>query len=128
GTGTKSVANHDGVIIQSMATNNTVGGNVMGMAVMGSGNLISGNTATGITIMDMGTTGNKVLNNDIGVDNTGNAPLANQTGVLIQGGAANNTIGSTSTGFGNLISGNTTWGVLITGSMVSGNTAQGTFI
>src|SRR5207244_9445883 len=50
GTGAGALANHDGVVIQSMATSNMVGGNAPG-----SGNLISGNTLTGITITGAGT-------------------------------------------------------------------------
>jgi hypothetical protein len=124
GTGMMPLANHDGVIIQSMATNNMIGG-----SAVGSGNLISGNTAgTGITITGMGTTGNQLINNSIGLDLTGGVPLANHTGVLIQGSAAGNTIGSTTSGVGNVISGNTTWGVLITGSGVSSNLVEGNFI
>jgi hypothetical protein len=122
-SGTVSVANHDGVIIQSMATNNIVGG-----SMMGAGNLISGNTMTGVTITDSGTTGNQVLDNSIGTNGTGAAALHNQTGVLIQSGASNNTIGSELMGFANLISGNSGDGVQITGTNTSGNKIERNFI
>src|SRR5207253_2487070 len=83
---------------------------------------------TGITITGAGTTGNQVLDNSIGTNGTGTAALHNQTGVLIQSGAANNIIGSTAIGFGNLISGNSGDGVQLTGTNTSGNQIEGNFI
>jgi hypothetical protein len=122
-SGTTALANVDGVMIQLAASNNTIGGNVAG-----SGNLISGNSNSGLTIDGTGTTGNKVLNNVIGLDVTGSASLANQKGVIIQGGATGNTIGTTLAGFGNVISGNSADGVQVTGSGTSNNQVEGNFI
>jgi hypothetical protein len=126
------VPNGDGVIIQGMATNNTIGG-----AVAGSGNLISGNTNSGITIKDSSTTGNQVLFNTIGLNNhTTPGALPNQIGVLIEMSATGNTIGSTLTitigtkvvGLGNVISGNSGDGVQLTGTGTSNNQVEGNFI
>src|SRR5262249_12202590 len=95
--------------------NNTIGG-----TTAGAGNLISGHSNAGIAITD---TGNFVQGNRIGTDATGNASLGNNEGVVVQ--AANNTIGGTAPGAGNLISGNTFDGVNLstgaTGSVVAGN-------
>jgi hypothetical protein len=122
-TGNTALANADGVVIKGTATNNTIGG-----TVTGSGNLISGNTNSGITIKDAGTTGNQALNNTIGLDVSGAAALANPTGVLIEGGANGNTIGTTVSGAGNVISGNTGDGMQFNGMGTSNNQVEGNFI
>jgi len=138
-TGTVDLGNStDGVQIRS-ASNNTIGG-----ITAEARNVISGNNVRGISIMgDVNTggsdaTGNLVQGNLIGTDVTGTAALGNtQDGVQIRG-AANNTIGGTTAGARNVISGNNTgggWGGVsiinqptlhITGA--SGNLVQGNFI
>ena len=138
-TGTVDLGNStDGVQIRG-AANNTIGG-----ITAEARNVISGNNVRGISIMgDVNTggsdaMGNLVQGNLIGTDITGTAALGNtQDGVQIRG-AANNTIGGTTAGARNVISGNNTgggWGgvsiinhptLLITGA--SGNLVQGNFI
>src|SRR5262249_41765134 len=60
------------------------------------------------------TNGNDVIEgNYIGTNPTGTTALPNQVGVVIQGGAGNNTIGGTATGARNLISGNLQDGIAI---------------
>ena len=57
------------------------------------------------------------------------AALANGgNGITISGGASGNTIGGTTAGAGNLISGNAGYGIDITGSGTNGNFVQGNFI
>ena len=74
--GTGSVSNgNDGVNISAGATNNTVGGSAADQM-----NLISGNINAGIVIAGAGTSDNTIAGNFIGVDQTGNAALANGTG------------------------------------------------
>ncbi|MEW6128691.1 MAG: C25 family cysteine peptidase [Acidobacteriota bacterium] len=106
----------------SAASMNTVGG-----AVAGARNLISGNIV-GVELTS-GATNNQVQGNYIGTDVTGASAIANTLrGVHIQGGSSNNLIGGTVAGAGNLISGNTTQGILIEASGTSGNLVQGNFI
>jgi hypothetical protein len=119
--GSVAVANITGIALAQGASGNTVGG-----AMASARNLISGN-GVGIRISDAGTTGNLVEGNTLGTDVSGTAPLANQTGVIIQAGASGNTIGGTSAAARNLISGNGT-GVTITGSGTTMNVVMGNFI
>jgi hypothetical protein len=88
------------------------------------GNFISGNTRNGIVIQSAGTAGNVVRGNYVGTDGTGMAAVPNgMTGITIQSAAAHNTVGP-----GNVISGNTNQGVLITQAGTNGNTVRGNII
>ena len=104
-----------GVAIYGPATGNIIGGTIAAAR-----NVISGNALGGVHITLAGATGNTVEGNYIGTDITGTLALPNADGVVIDTGASGNTIGGTTTlpgtGAGNLISGNTTYGVEITGS------------
>ncbi len=113
-----------GVLIQNGATGNTIGG-----TASGSGNQISGNTRNGVKITGAATTGNMVQGNLIGTDATGNAPLANiRHGIEITGGASSNSVGGTVDGAGNVISGNTRYGMLIGTAGTTGNVVEGNLI
>jgi titin len=97
--------------------------NVIGGTTLGSRNLISGNTASGIR-MDSGASNNLVEGNYIGTDVTGTKPLGNGLRGIMVLDSANNVIGGTSAGAGNLISGNVWSGIRIdtsTGTLVEGN-------
>ncbi|HEX5443754.1 MAG TPA: Ig-like domain-containing protein, partial [Pirellulales bacterium] len=122
----------NGVAIQDGATNNIIGGTTAGAA-----NVIGGNGYNGVNIVGSGTSGNLLEGNFIGTNAGGAAALANGgNGLQIVGGAANNTIGGTAVGAGNVISGNGSHstansaygGVFIAGSGTSGNLLQGNFI
>ena len=96
-------------------------------------NVISGNLDSGISVIayDTGTgaSSNLVQGNLIGTDPTGQNAMGNTgPGILIENASSNNTIGGTSTGAGNLISGNLGAGVEITGSGTSGNFVAGNSI
>ena len=69
-------------------------GVTIGGTAAGDRNIISGNTGAGIGLV-AGATGELVEGNFIGTDITGSNPLGNGTGILIDGGSANNTIGGT---------------------------------
>jgi hypothetical protein len=118
-TGTVAMDNGDGVDIYG--SDNTVGG-----TTADAGNLISGNSVIGILIKG---NGNLVQGNKIGTDVTGayavpNAALVpDDAGVYIYS-ASNNTVGGTTAGAGNLISGNDGDGILIYGSFL-GDLVQG---
>jgi titin len=112
-TGTSALANLTYGVQISGGSGNTIGG-LTATAGTGAGNLISGNAGADIEITGAGSTGNLVAGDQIGTDRTGTLALANHDGVVLESGASANTIGGTTAGAGNLISGNTTYGVYIT--------------
>jgi hypothetical protein len=96
----------DGVFINDMSSN-TIGGTTTGAR-----NIIAGNAGNGIHITGAGGTNNVVEGNSIGTNAAGTAALGNSAnGVLIEGGASNNTIGGTAKGAGNTIANNGAAGV-----------------
>ena len=118
-SGTSALADtDDGIIITSAASDNTIGG-----MVSGAGNLISGNSGDGIYI---GGSDNLVAGNQIGTAASGTKALPNAVGVSIH--SKGNTIGGTTPGAGNLISGNQGDGVRVTGATAAGNLVQGNVI
>ena len=134
-TGNKVVGNYIGVnatgaaalgntlfgVLIAAGSNNTIGG-----ATAGERNLISGNNGPGVRIFSTAT-GNKVAGNYIGTDVTGAAALGNASdGVTITG--SNNTVGGTTAGERNLISGNKRIGVFISGASGTGNKVIGNYI
>jgi titin len=122
--GTKDLGNRNGVLIENMASGNTVGG----MAA-GTDNIISGNDNLGVVI-DSGATSNKIQGNFIGTDVTGSKRLGNGfAGVLIDGASGNTVGGDTKTPgtiSGNIIAGNTGSQVII--RFTSSNAVLGNFI
>jgi hypothetical protein len=98
-TGTKALGNSGNGGVELRGDNNdTVGGTVAAAR-----NLISGNPFGGVTIR--ATTSVVVEGNSIGTDVTGAKALGNGAGVSVTFGT-NTTVGGTSAGSGNLISGN----------------------
>lgn len=97
-----------GVVIYSGAHGNTVGG-----TAAGAGNVISGNTNHGVFIGDAGSNNNLVQGNKIGLNAAGDAAIPNNVAIEITAGAQSNTIGGTTSGAGNTISGNTFDGISI---------------
>src|SRR5205807_540803 len=105
-TGTKALPNTNGIFLE--APGNTVGG-----TAAGAGNVISGNAQTGIYLSDVlaAASGNVIQGNFIGTDASGTKALGNvldgvdlfQTGTQ---GVANNRIGGSAAGAGNLIANN----------------------
>lgn len=91
-TGTRTVGNNTGI---AAADGTTIGG-----SGPGEGNVISGN---GIGIRAM--SGGRIEGNLIGTDPTGTAPVGNGTGLYLDD-SSNNTIGGTTAGTRNVISGN----------------------
>lgn len=111
-----------GVGIVGGASGNTIG-------EVGEGNILSGNTTYGIYISDPGTGSNIVLGNFIGTDGTGTNALPNGGwGIGVWSGASANTIGGTSAGAGNLISGSTGAGYGIAIGGANSNVVEGNFI
>jgi CSLREA domain-containing protein len=110
-TGTIAVAN--GIGVQDEGANDTIGG-----TATGSGNLISGNQEA---MLDISGSGDVIEGNFIGTDVTGTIALGNGFGLSIEGTSGSNTVGGTSAGARNVISGNLGTGVAITDGVVEGN-------
>ncbi len=122
--GTSALGNGKfGIILLGGASNNSIGG-----SVSGSMNVISGNTYEGVALQDTGTNDNIISGNMIGTDVTGSVSIPNEAGVGIYNGPSQNTIGGTTLGSLNVISGNTDTGVVIYGSGTSQNLVQGNMI
>ena len=93
----------------------------IGGSTAADGNVISGNMYAGIVV---NSSNNTITGNYVGVDATGNVAMGNtQEGIIIYSTYTGNTIGGTTTGAGNVISGNGTYGIDLAGSntIVEGN-------
>jgi len=121
-TGTAAVSNSTGVQV-IVAHGNTIGGTMPGAGNIISGNTGSSGTRAGIDIL--GGTGNQVQGNLVGTDAAGAAALSNLVGVQLRSGADANTIGGTTAGAANVISGNQSSGLQIS---AEGNQVQGNLI
>jgi hypothetical protein len=121
--GTAALGNGWGVLIRDGAADNTIGGTTPEAR-----NLISGN-AEGV-VLNAAASHNTVAGNYIGTDLSGTAAVGNSiVGINILNGASNNTIGGTTPGAGNLISGNQgLGGVLIPSVGTTGNSVLGNSI
>jgi hypothetical protein len=122
-TGTADLGNaFHGLNIAS--SNNTICGTAAAAR-----NVISGNDNTGILIT-AGPTGNLVQGNFIGTNAAGTGAIGNGSGVVTQGQSGNSsshTIGGTTPGARNIISGNNGPGISIGGTL-TGSVVQGNFI
>jgi parallel beta-helix repeat protein len=109
-SGTAALGNtFDGLAILNAASGNIVGG-----TSGGAGNTIASNGRFGILLGVSGTTNNLVQGNFIGTDASGTLVLGNtKDGVIVQTGAASNTVGGTVSGAGNRIANNGGPGVAI---------------
>ncbi len=133
-TGTLALSNGDngassGVAIIGNSDDNTIGGasSLSGGQLAGAGNLIDGLNADGtVGVYVQASSGNVIAGNFIGVDVTGTQVVGNYTGVRLSE-ASNNTVGGTTAGLGNLISGNTT-GVIIGDASATNNLVEGNLI
>ena len=106
------------------APNNSVGG-----VTSGAGNLISGNGRDGVAITGSGATGNLVQGNKIGTNAAGTGAIGNEdAGIYLYSDAGSNTIGGTTAGARNLVSGNSGAGIVIDDAETTGNTVQGNYV
>ena len=96
---------------------------------IGPRNVISGNPQYGIEIGGPDAGNNVVFGNFIGTDATGtNSPGVQPIGIGIVAGASGNIIGGSAAGAGNVLSGNTTYGVYISDPGTSNNVVEGNLI
>ncbi|MBI5093031.1 MAG: right-handed parallel beta-helix repeat-containing protein [Candidatus Hydrogenedentes bacterium] len=122
--GTSAFGNQIGVLVDTGASNNRIGG-----LTAATRNVISGNNQAGVLLSGPNTSSNGVEGNYIGLNAAGLAPLSNgAAGVQISSGASSNIIGGLPVGAGNVISGNTSYGILIQDSTTASNVIQANFI
>jgi titin len=120
--GTGKLPNSIGIVVAFGSSSNAIGGSAAGAA-----NVLSANTY-GLVLAAAGTANNVVAGNLIGTDKNGTSTLANSgVGVLIETGAASNTVGGTAAGAGNVISFNQV-GVFLDGGTTKSNALQGNLI
>ncbi len=143
-SGMHQLPNYAGIEIDGGASGNLIGSN--GDAAVDDAlerNIISGNLFTGVWITGIDTEKNVVAGNFIGTTVSGNTALGNGStyvglgdddingGVLIDGGASDNLIGTSGhdaddAGERNVISGNVSSGIILSGT--SGNVVAGNYL
>ena len=122
--GTGAAGNQQGVNIWN-ASNNIIGG-----ITAADRNVLSGNTGEGVFIgTDNATsTGNQIRGNYIGTNAAGTAAVGNSNwGVLIESGASN-TVGGSSTAYGNVIAGTLNFEGIQLGATASSTTVSANII
>ena len=111
-------------------------GNIDGLVILSAGNTVRGLIVNGfdqalrggVKITGASATGNTVAGSYIGTDHAGTASMPLRRGVIIDAGAQSNTIGGKTVADRNVISGNTEFGVFLSGSGTDFNTIEGNFI
>ena len=126
-TGTLAIPNEYGIELVTSNTGVRIGTNADGVHDAAERNVISGNII-GIRINGVGASNNIVAGNYIGTDSVGTSSVSNSIGVLIDGGASNNTVGGNTTSARNIISGNTAYGICIDQANTNSNIVEGNFI
>ncbi|OFY87976.1 MAG: hypothetical protein A3F72_08375 [Bacteroidetes bacterium RIFCSPLOWO2_12_FULL_35_15] len=119
-SGTDSIPNANGILL-SGASSNTIGG-----SISGEGNLISGNKLAGVVLVYTGTRLNTIIGNKIGTDYQGTQILSNHTGIYIKSNANKNTVGGSTPGERNILSGNIEMALCIESS--DSNVVKGNYI
>lgn len=120
-SGSTGLGNRGDGINLNGSSNDTIGG-----SAAGDGNVIAANR-NGINIQNSAA-GNLVKGNFIGTNPSGASGLGNTTSGVLISFAGNDTIGGSAAGDGNVISGNGSAGVNISGPTATGNLIQGNFI
>ena len=122
-TGTYALRNYDGISVEGTSKYNIIGS----YSVAGR-NLVSGNVAYGIPVFGAGCNNNTIIGNYIGTDVTGTIAIPNTYGVLFDDGASFNLLGGRKSGAGNLLSGNSGYGVFIYNNSTNSDTVRGNLI
>ena len=122
--GTSAAPNATGILLsQSSAQIGGTSGVTAGGPCTGDCNLVSGNSVRGIYLFDNSSA--TIQGNFIGTNASGTAPLGNGTGDGIRAEDSFVTVGGTSTGAGNLISGNANGSGIFLRWEVQANSAVG---
>jgi CSLREA domain-containing protein len=124
-TGTADLGNTQYGVRIDDASGNTVGG-IASAPGAPPGNVISGNDGFGVFVLN-GASGTQVQGNLIGTDVSGTTALGNGSHGVAIPAAPGNTIGGTTPGMRNVISGNAGLGISISQSS-TGNVIQGNYI
>lgn len=118
---TTGLGNNYGIYVLSHF--NRIGGNAASTR-----NVISDNTSGGI-FLGTGSSHNVITGNYIGLNNAGSAGLGVQSSGIWLGFSRENLIGGDrSAGYGNVISNNTNYGIILEGAATSGNTMCGNIV
>lgn len=120
-TATDTAGNYIGIEIIAGANYTTIGGNSVADR-----NIISGNEHIGIRLLDVRYC--TVIGNYVGIDRTGTNALRNYDGISLEGVAKFNTIGGTTAGKRNIVSGNVAYGIPVFGAGAEGNSIIGNYI
>ena len=117
---TKVPNNLSGIEISGGAKTNVIGG------LPQDRNIIAGNTGPGVLISGVGSNGNLITGNLIGLGASGTSALGNALyGIQISDGAQNNTVGGTEAHNRNFISANASYGIVISGTGTNDNAVAG---
>jgi parallel beta-helix repeat protein len=122
-TGTYALRNYDGISVEATSRYN-----IIGSYVSGGRNLVSGNVAYGIPVFGGQCNNNTIIGNYIGTDVSGSFSIPNTYGVLFDDGACFNLLGGRKAGAGNLLSGNSGYGVFIYNNSTNSDTVTGNLI
>jgi hypothetical protein len=125
GTGARAAGNaFQGLLISDGAQGNIIGGtNALAR------NVFSGNVQYGVFITDSNTAANVVSGNFIGTDATGSQAVGNALGgAILLNGAHHNLLGGGSFSAGNVVSGNTNFGIWVGGTGTDSNTVSGNWV
>lgn len=114
--------NSMGIAVSSHATENRIGG-----TTTGTWNIIGGNDR-GIDIADSTAAWNVIAGNYVGTDITGSYAIPNESGIVIEVGARNNTVGGRTPADRNLVSGNTGFGIVISDPKTVQNSIIGNYV
>ncbi len=115
--GTVAIPNTRGITLTSTSTNSIIGGaNVLDR------NIISGNISTGISV---GGSSHSIKNNFVGLNSAGTSALPNDIGIAFISSTSNTTVGGATAAERNIISGNITAGIEISGTS---NTIQNNYV
>jgi parallel beta-helix repeat protein len=122
-TGNAALRNYDGISIEGTSKYNMIGG-----YIAADRNNVSGNVAYGIPVFGGGCFYNIIAGNYIGTDITGSFSVPNTYGVLFDDGASYNMLGGKTAGAGNLLSGNSGYGVFLYNPGTQKDTVLGNLI
>jgi hypothetical protein len=116
-----------GPAIDVFSSANTLGGSDSGAGLVLIGNNLDDLSGSCLRISGEGARNNKLQGSYVGMTADGITPRSNPNGVLLDHHAADNSIGGTAAASRNIISGNTGWGVIITGGAYA-NEVTGNYI
>lgn len=122
-SGNIALRNYDGLSIEGTSQYNLIGGNTPVHR-----NLISGNVAYGLVLMGYETQYNICRGNYIGTNAAGTGAIPNTYGVLFDISSHYNTVGGLGSGEGNLISGNSGYGLFLYNNGTTENYCLGNLV